>query len=100
MKPTVLVAVLITALTLGATLCRAGDQAPQAPAAPQAAPAAAAPDQVLQPSGGCMPGGGCCGSGACAQMMGAEHPHAAGDSAADTAGGCPCMKGAKTQKTE
>jgi hypothetical protein len=101
MKRIPLVAVALAMLfALKPALCRAADDAPQAPAAAQAAPAVGA-DQPAQPSGGCMPGGGCCGSAECAQMMGAEHPAAAGDSAADATGGCPCMKNrAKAQKTE
>ncbi|HXQ21981.1 MAG TPA: hypothetical protein VN812_09940 [Candidatus Acidoferrales bacterium] len=99
MKRPLLVAVaLATLFTLRPGFARAADDAPQAPAAAQAAQAA---DQPAQPTAGCMPGGGCCGSAECAQMMGAEHPAAAGDSAADATGGCPCIKSrAKAQKTE
>jgi hypothetical protein len=101
MKRILLVAVALAVLfTLKPAFCCAADDASQAPAAPQAAPAVGA-DQGAQPTGGCMPGGGCCGSAECAQMMGSEHPHAVGDTAADAGGGCPCMKNrAKAQKTE
>ena len=98
MRRTLLVAVAFaTMLAYGPAFACSADEAAKAPAA---APAVGA-DQPVQPSSGCMAGGGCCGSAECAQMMGAEHPLAAGGAAAETAGGCPCMKNrAKAPKSE
>ncbi len=89
-----LVAIGIISLVFAAGVSVAEEQSKPAAAGQQAAPAASA-DKATEATGGCMPDGSCCGQEACAHAAAAKADKAA---AADSDGGCPCMKNKKKQQ--